>query len=95
MILVYTPIITRRIEYIFKHIFINIIGIKVNFTAKIDEFVSFEGPKFSYTPKKLYNEFHIKSTPILLEQGFSDIDIEVKKWDETCLLYTSPSPRDS
>ena len=39
MILVYTPIITRRIEYIFKHIFINIIGIKVNFTAKIDEFV--------------------------------------------------------
>ena len=66
MILVYTPIITRRIEYIFKHIFINIIGIKVSFTAKIDEFVSFEGPKFSYAPKRLSNEFYIKSTPILL-----------------------------
>ena len=88
MILVYTPIITRRIEYIFKHIFINIIGIKVSFTAKIDEFVSFEGPKFSYAPKRLSNEFHIKSTQILLEQGFSDIDIEVKKWDETkCFFY--------
>jgi hypothetical protein len=88
MILVYTPKITRRIEYIFKHIFINIIGIKVSFTTKVDEFVSFQGPKFSYAPTRLSNEFYIKSNSILLEQGFSDIDLEVKTWGDTkCFFY--------
>jgi len=88
MILVYTPKITRRIEYIFTHIFINIIGLKVNFTSKIDDFVSFEGPKLSYAPKKLSNEFYIKSNSILLEQGFSDIDIDIKNWENSkCFFY--------
>ncbi|MDC1321435.1 polysaccharide deacetylase family protein, partial [Flavobacteriaceae bacterium] len=88
MILVYTPKITRRIEYIFKHIFINIIGLEVNFTSKVDVFVSFEGPKLSYAPKKLYNEFYIKSNSILLEQGFSDVDIDVKNWEDSkCFFY--------
>ena len=88
MILVYTPKITRRIEYIFKHIFINIIGINVDFTSEVNEFVSFEGPKLSYAPKRLSNEFYIKSNSILLEQGFSDIEIDVKDWDESkCFFY--------
>ena len=88
MILVYTPKITRRIEYIFKHIFINIIGLNVDFTSEVNEFVSFEGPKLSYAPKRLSNEFYIKSNSILLEQGFSDIEIDVKDWDESkCFFY--------
>jgi len=88
MILVYTPKVTRRIEYIFKHIFINIIGLKVNFTSDVNEFVSFEGPKLSYAPKRLSNEFYIKSNSILLEQGFSDVKIEVKDWDESkCFFF--------
>ena len=88
MILVYTPKITRRIEYIFKHIFVNIIGLNVDFTSEVNEFVSFEGPKLSYAPKRLSNEFYIKSNSILLEQGFSDIEIDVKDWDESkCFFY--------
>ena len=88
MILVYTPKITRRIEYIFKHIFINIIGLNVNFTTKVNEFVSFEGPKLSYSPKQLSNEFYIKSNSILLEQGFSDIEIDIRNWDDSkCFFY--------
>ena len=88
MILVYTPKITRRIEYIFKHIFINIIGLNVNFTTKVNEFVSFDGPKLSYSPKQLSNEFYIKSNSILLEQGFSDIEIDIRNWDDSkCFFY--------
>jgi hypothetical protein len=50
--------------------------------------VSFEGPKLSYAPKRLSNEFYIKSNSILLEQGFSDIEIDVKDWDESkCFFY--------
>ena len=87
MILVYTPKITRRIEYIFKHIFIKIIGLKVNFTSEVNEFVSFEGPKLSYAPKRLSNEFYIKSNSILLEQGFSDIEIDIKNWDDSKCFF--------
>jgi hypothetical protein len=88
MILVYTPKITRRIEYIFKHIFINIIGLNVNLHLKVNEFVSFDGPKLSYSPKQLSNEFYIKSNSILLEQGFSDIEIDIRNWDDSkCFFY--------
>ena len=87
MILIYTPKITRRIEYIFKHIFIKIIGLKVNFTSEVNEFVSFEGPKLSYAPKRLSNEFYIKSNSILLEQGFSDIEIDIKNWDDSKCFF--------
>jgi hypothetical protein len=50
--------------------------------------VSFEGPKLSYSPKQLSNEFYIKSNSILLEQGFSDIEIDIRNWDDSkCFFY--------
>jgi len=90
MLLVYTPKITPRITYIFKHICTRIIGLQVDFTSKIENFVAHNGPKLSYGKQALGNEFFIKSSELLFQQGLADIEINVKPWEETkCFFSTS------
>ncbi len=82
MLLVYTHRITPRLRYVFKHICTRILGLEVIFTTKIEDFIAHHSLKISYTKQPLSNEFFIKSSDILFEQGLSDIDIHVQLWDD-------------
>jgi hypothetical protein len=65
-----------------------VLGVKVNFTTKIEELIAHDGLKMSYTKQQLGNEFFIKSHDILFEQGLSDVDIHVQNWEETkCFFF--------
>ncbi|QNM84270.1 polysaccharide deacetylase family protein [Polaribacter pectinis] len=91
MILVYTHKITPRVRYIFKHIFTRILLIPVDFTSKVEEFVAHNGPKLSYTKTPLGGEFFVKSNDLLFEQGVSDLEINMQKWDNVpCFFITGP-----
>ncbi|MEE9408764.1 MAG: polysaccharide deacetylase family protein [Polaribacter sp.] len=91
MILVYTHKITPRVRYIFKHILTRILLIPVDFTSKVEEFVAYNGPKLTYTKTPLGNEFFIKSNDLLFEQGVSDLEINIQKWDTVpCFFITGP-----
>ena len=81
MILVYTHKITPRVTYIFKHVFERMLGGKVGFTTKVEEFIAHKGTKLSYTRQQLGNEFFIKNHELLFEQGITDFDIKVQQWD--------------
>lgn len=83
MLLVYTHKITPRLSYIFKHICVRILGIPVGFTTIIEEFISHENLKMSYTKQPLGNEFFVRSHELLFEQGLSDLDIHVHDWEQT------------
>ncbi len=83
MLLIYTQKVTPRIVYIFKHLCTHILGIPINFTSKIEEFIAHDGPKLSYGKQALGNEFFIQNVDLLLEQGFSEIEIKVQPWDDT------------
>ena len=83
MLLVYTHKISPRLKYVFKHICTRVLGIKVSFTNKIEEFIAHDSLKMSYTKQQLSNEFFIKSHDVLFEQGLSDIEINVQDWDNT------------
>ena len=75
MILIYTHKITPRVRYVFKHIFTRILLIPINFTSKVEEFVAYNGPKFSYTNVALGKEFFVKSNEILFQQGIKNFGI--------------------
>ncbi len=83
MLLVYTHKISPRLKYTFKHICTRVLGVKVSFTTKIEDFIAHDSLKMSYTRQQLGNEFFIKSHDILFEQGLSDIEIHVHNWEET------------
>lgn len=88
MLLIYTQKITPRIIYIFKHICTHILGLQIRFTNKIEEFIAHPGMKFSYGKKRLGNEFFIQNADLLLEQGLSDVEIKIQKWEETKCFFS-------
>ena len=91
MILVYTHKITPRLNYIFRHLFNNLMLEEVKFTTKIEEFIAFNGPKFSYAPQALGGEFHIQSHPILFQQGIKQNEVKFGFWDTTPVFFEVPN----
>ena len=90
MLLVYTQKITPRLTYSFKHICTRILGIPVEFTSKIEEFVAHEGMKVSYGKSSLANELFIQNVDLLMEQGLTDLEIKVQQWDDVpCFFMVS------
>ena len=81
MLLVYTHKITPRLRYTFKHFFESVLGIKVDFTTKLEVFIAQNGPKMSYANAPLGNEFFVNSNALLFEQGAHDIEITVSQWE--------------
>ncbi|WP_299160777.1 polysaccharide deacetylase family protein [uncultured Tenacibaculum sp.] len=89
MILIYTHKVTPRVRYIFKHIFTRILQIPIDFTGKVEDFVAYNGAKFSYTNVALGKEFFVKSNELLFQQGVKNFDINVQKWDDaSCFFLT-------
>ena len=91
MILVYTHKITPRLNYIFRHLFNNLMLKDVKFTTKIEEFIAFNGPKFSYAPQALGGEFHIQSHPLLFQQGIKSHEIKFGFWDNIPVFFEVPN----
>lgn len=90
MLLVFTHKITPRLRYVFKQICTRILGIPVNFTTTVEDFIAHNGPKMSYTRQPLGNEFFVRSHGLLFEQGLSDVEIYVQDWEQTkCFFPTN------
>lgn len=88
MLLIYTQRITPRITYVFKHICTRILGMEVSFTSVIEEFISYEGPKFSYGKQQMGNELFIQSNGFLIEQGIESVSFKVSMWDDTKCFFS-------
>ena len=88
MLLVYTHKISPRLKYVFKHICTRVLGIEVNFTTQIETFIAHDSLKISYTKQQLGSEFFVKSHDLLFEQGLSDVEINVQKWERSkCFFF--------
>ncbi|WP_054851689.1 polysaccharide deacetylase family protein [Olleya sp. ITB9] len=87
MLLVYTHKISPRFKYVFKQICTRILGIPVNFTTVIEEFIAHDSLKMSYTRQPLSNEIFVRANELLFEQGLSDLDINVLPWEETKCFF--------
>ena len=87
MLLIYTHKITPRLTYIMKHIFVNILGVQLDFTTKVEAFIKHTGPKITYTKQPLQNEFFIRSNDLLFEQGINDIQLSIADWEGTPCFF--------
>jgi hypothetical protein len=93
-LLIYVSALSPRINYTFRHICTHILGVEIKFTSKIEEFVSYDGLKLSYGKQKLGNEFFIQQSGLLSEQGFSDIEVRVSKWEDTFCFFRASKESD-
>lgn len=83
MLLIYTQKVTPRIDYIFKQICTNILGIEITFTSEIETFISQNCPKISYGMFPLGTELFFESKKLLFERKIEPQNIEVQKWETT------------
>ncbi len=77
MLLIFTQKISPRVKFIFKQYFGEILGIPFRLCSDLQEFVSFNGPKLSYTKQPLFKELHFQATEILFETGVEDPEIQI------------------
>ncbi|WP_129715329.1 polysaccharide deacetylase family protein [Pedobacter sp. SYP-B3415] len=75
-ILLYTPVVTSRIRYIFNFIFKDILKTELNFTTTANEFITYDGPKLSYADKPFGNEPFFERSPFLLSQKTDPVTIK-------------------
>lgn len=88
MILIYVPKTTSRVVYVFRHICKRILGLEIDFTTKIENFIAHEGPKFSYGKQQLGKELFFQSVEFLFEYGLSDIAPQVHNWGDTKCFFS-------
>ncbi len=89
MLLIYTHKITPRFSYIMKQVFTRILGIETTSTTKVEDFIKHSGPKITYTKQALQNEFFIRSSNMLFEQGISNIDVSLGNWEDLPCFFSS------
>lgn len=88
MLVIYTPKITPRIEYSFKHICKRILGLEIQFTSDTEEFIKYQGVKISYDKKPLHDELFFQAAGFLDQQGIETVEIIVKPWEETVGFFS-------
>lgn len=89
MLLVYTSKITPRLKFVFKQICTRILKIPVSFTNVIEEFIAHDSLKMSYGAQPLGSEFFVRSNGLLLDQGISDLELNVQVWEDTKCFFSS------
>jgi len=88
MILVYTPKRTSRIDYIFEFLFVDILGLKVNFTDNAEDFKDYIGAKLNYSKQQLEQELFIYQSDFLLQKGLKKPDFRMGQFDkDPCLFF--------
>ncbi|MDQ8003883.1 MAG: polysaccharide deacetylase family protein [Pedobacter sp.] len=76
-LLVYSPQVTPRIKYIFNFIFREVLRCDFEFTSVANQFVTYNGPKFSYAEKPLGNELFFKANALLLKNNIAQQDLDI------------------
>ncbi|MBP1629833.1 MAG: uncharacterized protein H6Q15_726 [Bacteroidetes bacterium] len=95
MLLIYVDRITNRLGYTLNFIFRDILGIEYHITNKKEDFIAFEGPKLSYSKKKISDEVFIYSKDLLFETVIEDKNIEAFYFDGIPAFFRTYSSKSS
>lgn len=90
-LLIYTPEVTSRVEYVFELIFIKILGIEYVLTTQLDEFLRSELPKINYSAENHESGLFLKAHPILFEKSIKEQPIETVEYQQLQLFFPSSS----
>lgn len=86
--LIYTHRITHRLEYIFKQIFAEMIGISYTLTTDEEAFAASELPKISYAYNPVGDELFFQAKNLLFETGINEQNISIIDWENTKAFFS-------
>lgn len=71
MLLIYTPRITKRLNFILRLLFNELLGLETVITPRVDEYLACTGPKLAYGVCPVPGELYLASSGLLFETGIS------------------------
>lgn len=76
-LLVYSPQVTPRIRYIFNFIFREVLRCDFDFTSVAQQFIDYNGPKFTYADIPLADELFFKADGLLSKNSIEPLNINI------------------
>ncbi|MBK0381545.1 polysaccharide deacetylase family protein [Pedobacter sp. SD-b] len=90
-LLIYISSLNNRIEYIFQHIFENILGISIAFTKNETQFNQFTGPKISYCNHDIGGFLNYRQHPFILEQNIKEQHLAFADYRSYKIPFKTPN----
>ena len=88
-ILIYTPKRTNRIQFIFKHIFGELLGLEPECVHDKNQFLEYNGAKLNYSYQAFGDEVFIMADDLLFERGISEQEITFADYNNhKCFFLT-------
>lgn len=86
-LLVYVPLLTPRIKYIFNFIFNDVMKTQVGFSSNLEEFRLADIPKISYADHPVGNEMFFKNSDLLLSHTIVPPTIKTTAFGDTIVPF--------
>lgn len=80
VLLIYLDTKSSRADYIFRHIFHNILGLEIQFSFDKHVFNNYKGPKINYSKKAFSNELFFYASDLLFEKNIEHKYIDMSKY---------------
>jgi hypothetical protein len=77
MLLIYTPINTKRLNYILKFFFGQLIGCDFKVTTVFSEYSDYSGPRINYSDKNSLGSIWISSSEIMFSDTIIQFELEI------------------
>ena len=81
-LLIFLETLSPRAEYVFRHIFVKQLGLEIEFTTQINEFISSDKPKLSYTKSAITDNIFFQSHSLLFESTIEEQDINLTIYEK-------------
>jgi len=87
-LLIYTPTVTPRINYVFSLFFESLINTPYRLTSHLAEYKDYKGPKFNYSEQIIEEgELYIHPVNLLKENDIHHQELNVTEWDGLKIFY--------
>jgi hypothetical protein len=87
MLLIYTPAVTNRLEYIFDLYFQELLGVEFRLTNRSEEYLNWPDAKINYSQSDLGSGLYIQSTGILFEHNIIPQGIEATQIEGSPVIF--------
>ncbi len=87
MLLIYTHKITKRVNYIFRLIMGQVLGVDYEITSSHEKFLAFKGAKFSYAPDPFGKELFFQAADLLFSTGIEGQDLNIFTFEKNKAFF--------
>lgn len=86
-LLIYVPVLTPRIKYVFNFIFMDVLKTQIGFSSNLAEFKQSTLPKISYADHAVGNELFFQNADLLLSHAVVQPTIKTTVFGETIVPF--------